>query len=367
MSLNFTEKFIKIKIYILLIFFISPSFILANETNIYSFKNIEIYMEDDNSFIAKENGIKNAIFEKFESLLKNLSVNPIDINLEKFNPEDYLKNLVIKNEIITEKKYIALIDIYFDKEKVINLYKNENILFSDTISPTFLILSSHNFDGTDILWEKNNWNFFWSNLDNNIHQLNIKTPELNNKNKILLSSEDIYNLNLINIDNILNYYDLNQTILITATKKYYSDNGQIYIDLLITSYNKEDKSLENIYSKNILIEELKSEEILSQLTLSSYDEIFKWWKSKTITYFNQLNQITCFMEINNIKSLNKIKDILNSISHVDRIYLESLNSEDIKLKIFYYGKMQEIINIFDLSNISIIEQNNKCIIKNESI
>ena len=100
---------------------------------------------------------------------------------------------------------------------------------------------------------------------------------------------------------------------------------------------------------------------------SSYDEIFKWWKRKTITYFNQLNQITCFMEINNIKSLNKIKDILNSISHVDRIYLESLNSEDIKLKIFYYCKMQEIINIFDLSNISIIEQNNKCIIKNESI
>ena len=60
-------------------------------------------------------------------------------------------------------------------------------------------------------------------------------------------------------------------------------------------------------------------------------------------------------------------DILNSISHVDRIYLESLNSEDIKLKIFYYGKMQEIINIFGLSNISIIEQNNQCIIKNESI
>ena len=72
MSLNLIEKFIKIKIYILLIFFIFPSFILANEINIFSFKNIEISTEDDNSFIAKESGIRNAILTKFESLLNNL-------------------------------------------------------------------------------------------------------------------------------------------------------------------------------------------------------------------------------------------------------------------------------------------------------
>ena len=46
-----------------------------------------------------------------------------------------------------KKKYIADLELYFNKDKIINFYKQNNILFSDTLSPNILILSGYNFDG----------------------------------------------------------------------------------------------------------------------------------------------------------------------------------------------------------------------------
>ena len=123
----------------------------------------------------------------------------------------------------------------FGKDKIIDYYKKNNILFSDTLSPNIFILSGYNFDGSDILWEKNNWNFLWNDYTKLNNQLILTTPNIENINKILISPIDIFKLNLVNIEKILNHYNLDQSIIITASKKYDTEDSKIYINLLITT------------------------------------------------------------------------------------------------------------------------------------
>ena len=189
--------------YIIILFLIFFNFeCLSKNHNIYSFKNVHIENEDSNSLKAKEYGINITIENKFTNLLKNLTIDSSDLDdiINNNNSDDFLKNIVIKSEIVTERKYISDIDIFFDKKKIINLFKKNNILFSDTMSPDFLILSNYNFDGTNILWEKNNWTHLWHDYIYLNDQINITLPNSNNTNKILLSSQDILNYNTININ-----------------------------------------------------------------------------------------------------------------------------------------------------------------------
>lgn len=352
-----------------LLIFVFFAKIVNADTDIYSFKNIHIENESTNSYLAKEIIIKNTIDKKFTELSKNLIIN-IDQQNHKINnikSEDFLKNIIVKNEIVTEKKYIADLDIIFNKSKIISFYKDNNVLFSDTLSPNFLILSTFNFDGTNILWENNNWNNSWSNFDSKQDQLTIILPNSDNINKILLSSYDIFNLNTINIEKIMKHYNLRNCLLISASKQYNADDGKLYVNLLITLYKSDNQSLENIYSEKIFINKLNNKDLLNYLTILSYENIFKWWKNKTITYFNKTNNISCKIIANDIEAINNIKNILLSISHVDNINIKSLNTKIIDLNINYFGELNEIINIFKISKLNMIFNSNECFLSYESI
>ena len=361
---------LKINKYIIILLLIFLNFeCFSKNHDIYSFQNVHIENEDSDSLKAKKFGINITIENKFINLLKNLTIDSSDLDyiVNNNNSDDFLKNIVIKSEIVTEKKYISDIDIFFDKKKIINLFKLNNILFSDTMSPDFLILSNYNFDGTNILWEKNNWNSLWQNYIDLNDQINITLPNSNNVNKVLLSSQDILNYNKININKILKYYELNNSIILTATKEYDYEEGKIFVNLLITLYEMKNQNLSNIYSSRISIEKLNNENLLNDLTDISYNNIFKWWKNESITNFNKINNIICTFENPNINSIQKIKNLLSSISQIDKISLNTLSIKELELHISYFGELNELINILSLSDIEINFKLNKCFLNHGAV
>ena len=107
--------YFKILIFIFFILvFLTNSSVYADKV-IYSFKNIHIENEDYESLKAKNDIIKETIKDNFNYLLYNLTIqkNDYEFIIKNFNANDYLKNIVIQKEIVTEKKYIADIDIFF--------------------------------------------------------------------------------------------------------------------------------------------------------------------------------------------------------------------------------------------------------------
>ena len=345
------------------------SHVYSNEIDkIYSFRNVYLENESNNSLEAKKNGIKNSINENFESLIKNLTIKNNDYNfiIDNFNSDDYLKNVVINNEIVTEKKYIANINIFFERKKIIDLFRANRIIFSDTLSPQFLLISNYNLDGTEILWENNKINSQWLKYKNINNQLSFDIPNSDNANKILLSSYDIKNLNIVNLNKILKYYKMENLIIFNITKEYNSEDGKIYFDLNIIYYKSSDNSLSTIYKNKINQNNLNKNNLFYDLVLISYNEIYTWWKNKTITYYGEINYEVCSYLINDIKKIQEIKNKLISISQIDSILLNSINLNKIDLKIYYYGNFNELNNILRLSDINLIKNQTGCILNYES-
>ncbi|MBG76761.1 MAG: hypothetical protein CFH22_00321 [Alphaproteobacteria bacterium MarineAlpha5_Bin12] len=345
------------------------SYAYSNEIDgIYSFKDVYIENESNNSLEAKTKGIENSINEKFKSLIKTLTIKNIDYNfiIENFNSDDYLKNVVLNNEIVTEKKYIANINIFFERKKIIDLFRTNRILFSDALSPEFLFISNYNLDGSEILWEGNKINSEWLKYKGTNNQINFNIPNSNNTNKILLSSYDIKNLNIINLNKILDYYKLENLIIFNIIKEYNSEDGKIYFDLNIIYYTSSDNSLSTIYKNKIDQNNLNQDNLFNDLVFISYNEIYNWWKNKTITYYGAINHEICSYSVNDIKKIQQIKNKLISISQIDSILLNSINLNKIYLKIYYYGNFKELNDILRLSNINLIKNQSGCILNYES-
>ena len=56
-----------------------------------------------------------------------------------------------------------------------------------------------------------------------------------------------------------------------------------------------------------------------------------------------------------------------SISHVDKYYIKSMNSKKIRFNILFYGDLENIKNIFELSNLKITYKSNQCVLNYETI
>ena len=80
-----------------------------------------------------------------------------------------------------------------------------------------------------------------------------------------------------------------------------------------------------------------------------------------------MNNITCKISFNDIQTINKIKSILLSISHVDKLNITSINSKIIEIDIAYFGNLNEIINIFKISNLAVRFESNSCFLNYETI
>ena len=114
----------KIKFFIIASIILISSQISGNEL-LYSFTDIHIENESNNSLEAKKIGIDNVINEKFRDLIFNITIDnsKYEYVIRKTDSQDFLKNIVINNEIVTNKKYIADLEIYFDIEMIIKFYK----------------------------------------------------------------------------------------------------------------------------------------------------------------------------------------------------------------------------------------------------
>ena len=80
-----------------------------------------------------------------------------------------------------------------------------------------------------------------------------------------------------------------------------------------------------------------------------------------------MNSMICNLYIDDIKKLNQIKNKISSISQVNNISIKSLNYNNSLIEIYYFGNLQDIKNIFILSDLNINFIDDKCLISYDSI
>ena len=325
------------------------------------FFDVEVKTSDANE--TKKNLINNvknlSLLKLTNKILNNESKKKFGKIIKTNITLDHLiKNIIIEDEIITDEKYIANIKINFNKEKIVNLLRNNKINYTDLKSDPFLIISSYNLDFNNIGLDKTNLlNHLLENKINNKDELiNFYFPNLDPNDRYILPFEKIIYEDIKSFNQILNKYNLNQLFLINISKLNIKDK----VNIRLKTFNN--KGLQNIDNLNFNDNDFEtSNELFDYLSDEVLFYMSEWWKNKNEINNTEFNIMECKILSKNFNDLVIIKSNIINLSQVKYLNTKKIHLNNNIVEFYYYGNLNVLIKSLSLFNI-FFDENNDCII-----
>tara|TARA_Y100000590_G_scaffold470368_1_gene664217 strand:+ start:3716 stop:4792 length:1077 start_codon:yes stop_codon:yes gene_type:complete len=280
---------------------------------------------------------------------------------DNLTSDQLLRNIIIDNEIITNDKYIADIQINFNKEKIITILRNNKINYTDLQSNPFLIIISSSEEFVNLGIDKKNllYKYIEESAINKESIIKYEFPFFDKNDKFILPYKKIISKDKKSFNQILNKYNLKKILYVNINDSIIQNILEVDIFLFHQNSFQEIIKFQKKYQKqseNILLLNNLSKDITSYLD--------NWWKKNNQINNSFYSEIDCLIISKDFNDLIQIKSNIKNLSQI-----KSLNTKKIELnknlvKLKFYGDiniLQKSLSTYDTS----LKQNNNCIIVNE--
>ena len=315
-----------------------------------SFYDVEFESSNiENEKIKKIAEIKTTSFT--DILRRTLEDNEFK-NMSTFLSEDFIntfiQNIIINDEKIINNKYISKIKINYDKEKIVNFFRNKKIPYVEYYPNNFLLIIYEEDEINQNLFTNNN--NFYSYFKNNKHPNNnfFKIPNLDLNDRYILSINDLKNQDIKKIKKFSEKYNINETVIVIAKIK---DNKAVY-DFILVSDNQ-------VFQKKLEFNDY----LLAEFFIIIEKETINIWKKINQIQNTILNTITCEIKYYNLLELKEIRNNLNNTSIIKNLNIRSLSHKNIEYDIYYYGDFKILNNILEINKLKINHIKNSCSIR----
>ncbi len=338
----------KFFILISLLIFINKNVYSNNifDTSIYNIEFTSEKIEDDK--ILELNKIKN---KSILSILKNILTEKDYLEINSKLTDDlinsFIKNIVINDEKIINKKYISKIKVNFNKKKIIDYFRINKIPYVEYHPDNFLLIIYEINKLNNNLFSINNsyYKLFNENEKNNNF---FEIPNLDINDRFLLKEEDIINRNLNKINKFTNKYNSFENLIVIAD----NDKDKITYNLILYSND-------NVLEKKIILNNDEIDLFFNKLE----NETLNLWKQINIIQNEYLNFLNCEINYFNMLELKEIRNKLDKISVINNLNIKTLSYKSISYEINYYGNLNILLKIFELNKLKVNYDEDKCTIK----
>ena len=148
-------------------------------SNLFSTKLYEINFTSNNVYNDKIKQISQIKFLSFKKILSNILTND-DFNLIKRDINEdfintFIKNIIVKDEKIINNNYYSKVKVNFNKKKIIDYFRSQNLIYIDYYPESFLTIIYERNQITKNLFTKNNahYNFLKNNYKKIFFKKNI--------------------------------------------------------------------------------------------------------------------------------------------------------------------------------------------------
>ena len=350
-KINFSLKKKKILVYLYIFFlFLNFNFIefSTNKAFAKTFTVSQIEVEEKynlnfNKIKVIDRGFKKAFEDLTKMVLERKDLDKISgTKIEDI--KKLIENFSILDEKFVNQKYKTIIEVEFNKKKLIKFLNIKNITLSlpkkiDVFFlPVLVDLETNSFNYlNDNIFLKN-----WEDVHENYFQLNYILPN-EDVDDYLIIKNNIKNIENYNFKKILKKYNFNKFIVMIIFKS--ENNIKFY-----SRINFDDKLI--ILNKNFYNKNFETYSDLKSMILNIKNEYEDNWKS-----INKMNPSTTvpirlFVEASNTKKTLKLENALTNLDFVNNYKVERFNSNEIIYKIYYSSNpnrfLKEIIS-FDIN------------------
>ena len=326
-------KFFKLMIFILVIF--SKTGNVLSENRLFDVNNIKIVNTPSKNI---NNLTSQAMKKGFSVLIERILLKEDKKRLDDLNLSD-IEELVAYYQTFDEvddlNKSIKVFNIFFDKNKIHNLFYKRNILYSNLIKSEFYLLPIFKKDEELNIYTKNFFYDRWNKVsfESEIVDFILPIENIEIIQKVNKSKGNLEDLNLVNLFNEYSNKNLG-IVLITE------NNSKIKKVFLKTNIlgKKINKSLE---IKNY---KLEKSELHDKIIIDIKNELVNIVKSQNLIDIRTPSFLNAKFKINKKNSLVELKKKVEQIDLVEKIFIQEFNNEFVVLKIKFLGKVNNIIN-----------------------
>ena len=323
-----------LKIIFILVFFLKTQNVLSEE-NIFNVNNIEIIKKTNKS---NDDLANQAIKDGFEKLKKKILLSKDQKKLSQLQFAE-VKSLVSYYQVITIDKGNILekkmsYNIFFDKEKIHDLFYKTGISYSDITNSEIYLLPILSQDDQLYVYNKNFFYENWNNIfENDTIEFVLPLENIEIIQNINSNKENLLGLDLRNI--FLEYSNANLALVLIQRSN--SKNEKVYLKTNI---------LGNDINKNLHIEKsnLSQENLNKKIITEVSEEIINIVKSQNLIDIRTPSFLKAKLIIEKNNNLAELNKRLKRINLIDSIFVQEFNNEYILLKIKYLGKLDKIIN-----------------------
>ena len=326
-------KFLKLMIFILVIF--SKTGNVLSENRLFDVNNIKIVNTPSKNI---NNLTSQAMKKGFSVLIERILLKEDKKRLDDLNLSD-IEELVAYYQTFDEvddlNKSIKVFNIFFDKDKIHNLFYKRNILYSNLIKSEFYLLPIFKKDEELNIYTKNFFYDRWNKVsfESEIVDFILPIENIEIIQKVNKSKGNLEDLNLVNLFNEYSNKNLG-IVLITENN---SKIKKVFIKKNILG-KKINKSLE---IKNY---KLEKNELHEKIIIDIKNELVNIVKSQNLIDIRTPSFLNAKFKINKKNSLVELKKRAEQIDLVEKIFIQEFNNEFVILKIKFLGKVNNIIN-----------------------
>ena len=326
-------KFLKLMIFILVIF--SKTGNVLSENRLFDVNNIKIVNTPSKNI---NNLTSQAMKKGFSVLIERILLKEDKKRLDDLNLSD-IEELVAYYQTFDEvddlNKSIKVFNIFFDKNKIHNLFYKRNILYSNLIKSEFYLLPIFKKDEELNIYTKNFFYDRWNKVsfESEIVDFILPIENIEIIQKVNKSKGNLEDLNLVNL--FSEYSNKNLGIVLIT-----ENNSKIKKVFLKTNIlgKKINKSLE---IKNY---KLEKSELHDKIIIDIKNELVNIVKSQNLIDIRTPSFLNAKFKINKKNSLVELKKKVEQIDLVEKIFIQEFNNEFVVLRIKFLGKVNNIIN-----------------------
>ncbi len=346
-------KSFKFLVFILVIFFKTGN--VLSERSLFNVNNVEI---SANITANNQLFVNEAIKKGFNEMVNKVLLEK-DINKLRNLNSDKIKDLVSYYQITETKedqlknKLIKKYNIFFDKEKIHNLFYNLEISYSDINQYEIYFLPIHKKNDQIFVYNQNYFYKNWNNADNNeLIEFILPLEKIEIIQNINNNRDNLFDLNLRNI--FIEYSKKNFALIIIDE----NDNGKnkIFLKTNIMGKNiNKSFTLKNIEKKNKIF--------YDDIIVKAKKEIVNLVKSQNLIDIRTPSFINTKFFLGKKNNLVELDNRIKQIDLIENLYFMEINRKYVLLKIKYLGKINKIIDQLKKQNILLELKNDQWSLK----
>ena len=333
---------IKIILIILVIFFKTGN-VLSSE-NIFNVNNIEISKKKD---VSNKKLVNSAIKKGFNELTDRILLNE-DKKKIAYLEFSQIKDLVLYYKVSREtenknKSEKLIFNIFFDREKIHDLFFAKGILYSNITNKNFYLLP--------ILKKNEEYNIFNKNFFYNHWNTTYKTELLDfnllSENIEIIQKVNLYKNNILdlNLNDIFREY-LNENLSLIILEEKDSNEIEVYLKnkILDRNFVKRLKFIKDKSNKNEI-------EFYKKIITEIKKELVNIVKSQNLIDVRTPSFLNVKLTLSKKNNLEELNARVKKIDLIERVFVKEFNKKNVFLKIKYLGKLDKMIKSLEEQDI----------------